>query len=112
MTRALLGEFEQRVLLAILRCGDRPAALDVRRELERVSGREVSRGAFYTTLERLEAKGRLTWTTTPGGRPGRDGMPERRLQVTGEGRRDLRVARQSLLDMWQGLEGLLEEGGT
>lgn len=109
MTRALLGEFEQRVLLAILRCGDQPTALEVRRELERVLDREVSRGAFYTTLERLEAKGRLTWSTVRG-RAARGGMPERRLEVTREGRQDLRVARQSLLEMWRGLEALLDKG--
>ena len=108
MTRALLGEFEQRVLLAILRAGDDPTALDVRRELERVLDREVSRGAFYTTLERLEAKGRLTWETRTG-RKARQELPERRLTVTPEGLDDLRVARQSLLDMWRGLESVLDE---
>ena len=108
MTRALLGEFEQRVLLAILRAGEDPTALDVRRELEQVLGREVSRGAFYTTLERLEAKGRLTWEIRVG-RRARQGLPERRLTVTPEGLDDLRVARQSLLDMWRGLEGVLDE---
>jgi DNA-binding PadR family transcriptional regulator len=110
VARATLGEFEQRVLLAILRCDDRPTALDVRRELERVLGRDVSRGAFYTTLERLEAKGRLTWTLERS-RTGRDGLPERRLTVTPQGKRDLRAARQSLLDLWSGLEDLLDKGG-
>jgi DNA-binding PadR family transcriptional regulator len=109
MTRALLGEFEQRVLLAILRTGEEPTALEVRRELERVLDRDVSRGAFYTTLERLEAKGRLTWETRPG-RQSRQDLPERRLQVTPQGLEDLRIARQSLLDMWRGLEGILDEG--
>src|SRR5262245_65719804 len=99
VARATLGEFEQRVLLAILRCDHRPTALDVRRELERVLGREVSRGAFYTTLERLEAKGLLTWTldrnsstrrdAAPASSP-RGGAPERRLSVTAQGKRDLR----------------------
>ena len=105
----MLGEFEQRVLLAILRCNGQPAALDVRRELERVLERDVSRGAFYTTLERLEAKGLLTWDTV-GGKSARGGAPERRLTVTGQGLDDLRAARQSLLDMWAGLEAVLDKG--
>jgi DNA-binding PadR family transcriptional regulator len=108
VARALPGEFEQRVLLAILRCDPQPTVLDVRRELERVLGREVSRGAFYTTLERLEAKGRITWTLERSREP-RGGAPERRLTVTADGKRDLRAARQSLLDLWRGLEDLLDE---
>ena len=108
-SRAQLGEFEQRVLLAILRCSDQPTALEVRRELERVLERDVSRGAFYTTLERLEAKGRLNWDTVRG-TAGRQGAPERRLTVTRQGLDDLRAARQSLLDMWAGLEAVLDKG--
>jgi DNA-binding PadR family transcriptional regulator len=110
MTRAQLGEFEQRVLLAILRCSGDPTALEVRRELERVLEREVSRGAFYTTLERLEAKGRLTWQLARG-KPARQGSPERRLTVTRQGIEDLRAARRSLLDMWSGLESVLDKDG-
>jgi PadR family transcriptional regulator PadR len=107
MGRTLLGEFEQRVLLAILRCGDEPTAAEVRRELARVLGRDVSRGAFYTTLERLEAKDRLTWTVRPRATGGE--LPERCLTVTKDGLRDLRDARRSLLAMWRGLGKLVDE---
>jgi DNA-binding PadR family transcriptional regulator len=110
LPRFQLGEFEQRVLLAILRCGDEAAAADVRRELERVLGRDVSRGAFYITLERLEAKSLLTWDL----RSRRSGgeHPERYLEVTGEGVAELRAARRAMLDMWRGIEPLLEKGRT
>lgn len=107
MTRALLGEFEQRVLLAVLRSGEEPTVVEVRRELERVLGRDVSRGAFYTTLERLEAKDLLTWRVARG-KGARGGQPERRLAVTPAGLDELRTARRSLLDMWRGLEPLLD----
>ena len=103
-----LGEFEQRVLLAILRCPDQATAVDVRRELERVLEREVSRGGFYTTLERLEAKGLLTWTTrrrTTGGE-----LPERLLSVTRDGLTELRASRRSMLEMWRGLEAIFDKG--
>jgi PadR family transcriptional regulator PadR len=106
MSRFQLGEFEQRVLVAVLRCGDDPSAVEVRRALERLLDREVSRGAFYTTLERLEAKGLLTWHL----RQRRSGAesPERVLEVTREGMSELKVARKAALDLWRGLEPLFE----
>jgi DNA-binding PadR family transcriptional regulator len=108
MGRFHLGEFEQRVLLAILRCGDEGSAVDARQELERLLEREVSRGAFYTTLERLEAKGLLTWNVRR--RQAGNELPERQLHVTPEGLAELREARRSMLDMWRGLEPLLDKG--
>jgi DNA-binding PadR family transcriptional regulator len=108
MGRFQLGEFEQRVLLAVLRCGDDSPAADVRRELESVLGREVSRGAFYTTLERLEAKGLLTWSIRR--RPAGGDLPERTLEVTREGMKALRDARRALIEMWRGLEPLFDKG--
>ena len=106
-TRAFLGAFEQRVLLAILRGGERPRPVDIRRELERVSNQEVSRGAFYTTLDRLEAKRLIKWTTVPGD-AARDGLPDRRCRVTPAGLRALRASRKTLLQLWSGLEWILE----
>lgn len=108
MSRFQLGEFEQRVLLAILRCGEEPTAADVRRELERVLERDVSRGAFYITLERLEAKGLLTWDVRR--RRGNPIAPERHLEVTRDGMTELRAARRAMLDMWRGLEPLFDKG--
>ena len=49
-----LGEFEQMVLLAIMQGGEDANALEVRRELEENANRSVTKGAFYTTLDRLE----------------------------------------------------------
>jgi DNA-binding PadR family transcriptional regulator len=108
MGRFQLGEFEQRVLLAILRCGDAPSAVDVRQELERLLSREVSRGAFYTTLERLEAKGLLTWDIRRRANGGE--LPERALQVTRAGMSELRAARRAMLAMWKGLEPIFDKG--
>jgi len=73
MGRAFLGEFEQRVMLAILRCEAKATPIEIRREVFRASGHEPSRGAFYTTLDRLDAKGLVRWTTEPGA-AGRDGL--------------------------------------
>lgn len=108
MGRAFLGEFEQRLLLATLRVGDAARPLDIRRELARVSGQDVSRGAFYTTLDRLEAKGLLAMTAVDGD-ASRDGLPDRRCRVTPAGVRALKASRKTLMDLWNGLEWILNE---
>ena len=107
MGRNFLGEFEQRVLLAILRC-EIPSPIEVRREVTRASGVEPSRGAFYTTLDRLEAKKLVRWTAETGG-AGRDGMPQRKFKVTPEGVKALRASRKALLELWNGLDEILSE---
>jgi len=107
MGRNFLGEFEQRVLLAILRCDARAYPIDIRKEIARASGHDPSRGAFYTTLDRLEAKRLVRWTAE-GGEAGRDGLPQRRFAVTAEGVAALRASRKALLELWSGLEGMLE----
>lgn len=68
-----LGEFEQLVLLALLRLKDSAYGVTVRQEIEQRTERRVAIGAVYATLERLERKG---WVTSevadpepvPGGR--------------------------------------------
>ncbi|MEK9501596.1 PadR family transcriptional regulator [Gaopeijia maritima] len=107
MPPSFLGEFEQMVLLAILQQGDRAFALEVRRELEQSAGRSVSRGAFYTTLDRLERKGLVRWEErTP--EDSRRSAPLRRFEVTAEGLEGLRESRRALDALSRGLDHLLE----
>jgi DNA-binding PadR family transcriptional regulator len=108
MGRSFLGEFEQRVLLAILRCEKHAYPIEIRKEITRASGVEPSRGAFYTTLDRLEAKKLLRWTAERGD-AGRDGLPQRRFTVTAEGVKALRASRKTLLELWTGLEEIFSE---
>ncbi|HYB96974.1 MAG TPA: helix-turn-helix transcriptional regulator [Vicinamibacterales bacterium] len=108
MGRNFLGEFEQRVLLAILRCDRAAYPIEIRKEITRASGHEPSRGAFYTTLDRLEAKQLVRWTTE-GGDAGRDGLPQRKFTVTPEGLKALRASRKTLFELWRGLDGILGE---
>ena len=84
-----LGEFEQLVLLALLRTASQPFALQVAQEIERAGGRAISRGALYRTLDRLEGKGFVKFTVEPGG-PERGGHARRRFAVTPSGLRALR----------------------
>lgn len=107
MSKSFLGEFEQMVLLAILQTGERAFALEVRREIETRADRRVSRGAFYTTLDRLEGKGLLRWTEEP---PpgGRTSQPLRRYEVTSEGLDALRASRRAYDALSDGLQSVLE----
>ena len=108
MPPAYLGEFEQLLLLAILRLGTEAYALDIARELEVRAGRSVSRGALYTSLDRLEDKGLLRWKPAAG-TPARNGLPRRLYTVTAAGLTALRASRSTLRRMWRGLEELLED---
>ena len=107
MADTYLGEFEQIVLLAILRLGDDAYAIPVREEIERRTGRAVARGALYTALERLEAKGYLKSRM---GDPtdDRGGKPRRYFTLTPLGMRALRTTHASLANLTRGLEALLE----
>ena len=108
MEPAYLGEFEQLLLLAILRLGAGAYALDIARELDVRAGRPVSRGALYTSLDRLEDKGLLRWKATPGS-TARAGLPRRSYTVTPAGLTALRASRDTLRRMWRGVEHLLKE---
>ena len=108
MGRTFLGEFEQRVLLAILRCEKDAYPIQIRKEITRASGAEPSRGAFYTTLDRLDAKKLVRWTAESGD-AGRDGLTQRRFIVTPAGMKALRASRKTLLELWRGLDEILGE---
>ena len=108
MSRAFLGEFEQMVLLSVLRMGGRAYGLEVRRELEVAADRKVSRGGFYTTLDRLEGKGYLKWVSEIP-EDSRRKARQRRFTVTPEGVQALKSSRRALITLWDGLEPMLED---
>jgi len=102
------SELEQVVLLAILRLGEGAYALAIIKELDREAGREVSRGALYKTLERMEGKGYLVWSTEET-TPERGGHPRRLFEVTPLGVEVLRASRDALFRLWEGLDPVLGE---
>ena len=102
-----LGEFEQMLLLAILRLGDDAYGAALMQELEDSVDRRVSRGSVYVTLDRLEEKGWLT-SSLSDSRPERGGRPRRVVSVTPEGLGQLRRSREALMTLWNGLEEALE----
>src|SRR6476660_3757483 len=63
---AVLGDFEQLVLLGVLRLGQDAYGAAIRQEIHQRSGRDVSINAVYTTLDRLEGKVLLrSWVGEP-----------------------------------------------
>jgi PadR family transcriptional regulator PadR len=101
-TPVFLGEFEQLVLLAVLRLEPECFALPLRTELSRIAGRPIGRGALYRTLDRLSDKQFLQWKVVPGA-PERGGLPRRRFTVTRRGITALRASRRTLIALWDGL---------
>jgi len=101
-----LGEFEHLVLLAILRLGDEAYAVAIRDEIQRCAGREVSRGAIYITLDRLETKGYLS-SRFGDPTPERGGRAKRFYALRPRAVALLKDSRRALVAMWRGLETTL-----
>jgi DNA-binding PadR family transcriptional regulator len=101
-----LGEFEQLILLAILRLGDKAYGVTIRAELAELAERakrDIAPGAMYTALERLEAKG-LIKSRMSDPTPQRGGRAKRYVSVTVAGRQALTRARQAYDRMLDGLD--------
>jgi len=100
--RTSLGEFEQLLLLAVLKLGDRAYGVPIRQALEDATGRSFSAGAVYTALGRLEAR-RLV-SSAPGETvPERTGMRRRYYRLEPEGARQVRRAMQHIQAMSRGV---------
>ena len=99
--RGYLGEFEQLVLLAVMRLGPESYGVTIREEIEGRSGRDVSLGAIYPTLDRLEAKGFVSsFTGEPTGERG--GRSKRHFVLEPEGKEALRKSWEVLSAFWEG----------
>src|SRR5512146_2417714 len=95
-----LGNFEEQVMLAVIRTGAEGYGMRVRRELERVTGRAVTIGSVYATLDRLEAKGLVSSARTSA----RPDAPSRRVfSVTPAGTRALAETRATRDKLWAGV---------
>ena len=101
-----LGEFEQVVLLAVLRLGDDAYAVSIGEEILRCTGRDVSRGSIYITLDRLETKGYLK-SRLADPTPERGGRAKRFYLLRPRAVEALRESRRALVALWRGLDGVL-----
>jgi DNA-binding PadR family transcriptional regulator len=97
-----MGEFEQLVLLALLRLDNDAYGMEMLEEIGRRTGREVSYGAVYTTLDRLEHKGYVSHRMGEA-TPERGGRARKYFRVLPEGRAALRATQQALQVMWDGV---------
>ena len=98
-----LGEFEQLILLAILRLGNEAYGVTIRAELADRAGRTIAPGALYTALERLERKGIISsWMGDP--TPQRGGRAKRYVSVTAAGRHALTRAVRAYDRLLDGLD--------
>ena len=105
-----LGEFEVVVLLAVMHGGRESHPPVIREEIERRTGRAVSRGSVYITLDRLEEKGLLTSRVEAASGPQRGGRPARRFRVTAPGLAAVKRSIATLTHMRRGLEPVLGDG--
>ena len=97
-----LGEFEQIVLFAVAQVEDAYGAT-IREAIEVRTGRQVSAGAVYTTLDRLEARGLVaSWWGDP--TPERGGKRKRHFRLRAAGRDALARSWQALRAMARGLD--------
>jgi DNA-binding PadR family transcriptional regulator len=101
-----LGEFEHIVLLAVLRLVDEAYAVSIRNEIERCTGRNVSRGSVYITLDRLETKGYLR-SKLADPTPERGGRAKRYYALRPLAFEALKESRRALVALWRGVEGRL-----
>jgi PadR family transcriptional regulator, regulatory protein PadR len=98
-----LGEFEQIVLLAILRLEDQAYGVTILAEIALHTNRNPSPGALYTTLHRMEDKGFVTFRDgSP--TPERGGRAKRFVIVTKSGRAALASAQAAYRSLLQGVD--------
>jgi DNA-binding PadR family transcriptional regulator len=107
MPDVVLGEFEQLVLLALVRQGTDGYGVSIAADIGERTGRDVSIGAVYKTLDRLEAKG---WVFGRLGEPTpeRGGRRKKHFRLSAVGLRALRQSLAALRSMTDGLESALK----
>lgn len=97
-----LGEFEQMILFALVSLGEEAYGASIRREIVARTGREVSAGAVYTVLDRLESSA-LVRSSIGAPTPERGGRRRKYYVVRPDGARLLQETRGRMQRMEAGL---------
>ncbi len=109
MTTSVLGQFEHQVLLSILRLGSESYSVAIVLELEAQTEQEVATSKVFVALKRLKSKGMLADRMVD---PGEDGGHARRyFKLTDAAIDAMRASRKAYLNLWDGVESHLDEGG-
>jgi len=95
-----VGEFEELILLAVASLGDAAYGVSIKETLDRATSRDVSIGAVYAGLDRLQDKALLASRETPGIAL-RGGRRRRSFAVTRHGHRALREMRAVRERLWR-----------
>lgn len=105
MPDIVLGEFEQLVLIALVRQGADAYGVSICQDITERAGREVSLGAVYKTLERLEDKG-LVASRVGEPTPERGGRRKKHYRLLAPGQRALKQSLGAIRRMTDGLAEL------
>jgi PadR family transcriptional regulator, regulatory protein PadR len=97
-----MGEFEELTLLAVRALGDRTYAVPVQQFVEDATGRQVSMGAVYAALARLEGK-RFVKSTMGDATARRGGKSKRLFEVTPLGLRTARDLHRVRERIWSAI---------
>lgn len=97
-----LGEFEMKVMMALLRLGANAYGMTIRREISERTGRDVSIGAIYATLDRMERKGYVS-SHKGEATPERGNRAKRYFKIEAPGKRVLDASWNALDNMREGL---------
>jgi PadR family transcriptional regulator PadR len=90
-SRVFVGEFQMDVLRAIGALGRDAYGIEIRRRLQRTSGREVSTPQVYAALSRVTDLGLVTSDLDQSATAGRRGRPRRVYTLTTSGLRMLKA---------------------
>lgn len=102
-----IGDFEQRILFALIHLGADAYGVTIRNEIEARTGRIISAGALYTALDRLEKRG-MVFSRLGDPTPERGGKRKRLYTVEPAGERALALVYECLQLMASGLRSRLK----
>lgn len=107
--RSGLGELELIVLLGLMRAGEGAYGAAIREEIAATTGRDVTPGAIYPTLDRLEARG-LVRSHVGDPTAERGGRAKRHFVLLKPGLAEVRRAWRQYATLASGLESALGKG--